>query len=370
MCSAAFAVQSPPLWKPVEPSAGVTHQMSNDSRTPVLIAGVGGASLGTELAKSLDLTDRYAVFGCDISPYAFGHFSQGFVDTALVEREDYVAGVLDACRRFGTRYVVPGGEQPMVLLNAARGDLERAGVRLLANSSATIDVCSDKAETFTRLKALGVRIPRTVLAPAGRQLDEFPLPVIVKATTGTGGSSLVFLAATRAEVPLYVDHIRACGREAILQEYVAHDEGEYTIGVLSLPDGRVAASVALRRMFHVKLSVAQRSEAGLISSGYSQGLIDDFPALRATAEEIAAALGSTGPLNIQGRVRDGALLPFEINPRFSASTHLRAMAGVNELDIYLQFLERGTVPPPPTVAKGYYLRSLAEVYVPPEQIEV
>jgi carbamoyl-phosphate synthase large subunit len=111
-----------------------------------------------------------------------------------------------------------------------------------------------------------------------------------------------------------------------------------------------------------------RGEAGLISSGYSQGLIDDFPQVRAVAEKIAVAIGSTGPLNVQGRVRDGVLVPFEINPRFSASTYLRAMAGFNEVDLYLQFINDGVVSPPPPIRPGYYLRSLSEVYVERDQV--
>ena len=53
-------------------------------------------------------------------------------------------------------------------------------------------------------------------------------------------------------------------------------------------------------------------------------------------EALARKLGSRGPLNVQGRLRDGVFLPFEVNPRFSASTYLRALAGVNELAIYLR----------------------------------
>ena len=133
--------------------------------------------------------------------------------------------------------------------------------------------------------------------------------------------------------------------------------------MLSLPDGEIAGSVALKRIFDSKLSVLARNKVGIVSSGYSQGLIDDFPALRADAERIAAAISSTGPINIQGRARDGRLLPFEINPRFSASTYLRALAGFNELDIYLQYVINGVSIGPEPLRPGYYLRSFSEVFV-------
>ena len=37
----------------------------------VLIAGIGGGSLGTEIAKSLRLAGAYRILGCDVSPLAF-----------------------------------------------------------------------------------------------------------------------------------------------------------------------------------------------------------------------------------------------------------------------------------------------------------
>jgi carbamoyl-phosphate synthase large subunit len=93
-------------------------------------------------------------------------------------------------------------------------------------------------------------------------------------------------------------------------------------------------------------------------------LIDDFPQMRAQAERIAAALNNAGPLDIQGRVRDGVLLPFEINPRFSGSVFLRAMAGFNQVDAFLQSFRTGSMPAFGPVRPGFYLRSLSEVFVP------
>jgi carbamoyl-phosphate synthase large subunit len=138
--------------------------------------------------------------------------------------------------------------------------------------------------------------------------------------------------------------------------------------VLSLPEGRVAGSVALKRIFDSKLSVLSKTKAGVISSGYSQGLIDDFPELRAAAERIAIAIHSEGPLNIQGRVRSGKLIPFEINPRFSASTYLRALAGFNEVDVYLQHVINGIPVSPAALKVGYYLRSFEEVFVSKDKV--
>lgn len=106
----------------------------------------------------------------------------------------------------------------------------------------------------------------------------------------------------------------------------------------------------------------------LISSGYSQGLIDAYPEICEQAKRIAIALDSQGPLNIQGRLVKGVFYPFEINPRFSGSTYLRTMAGFPEIEIYLDHLNGKPAPPHPVIKPGYYMRSFAEQYVPKEKI--
>ena len=334
----------------------------------VLVAGIGGASLGTELLKCLRLAGRYRVFGCDISPLAFGHYQEGCEKTFCVDRQRYLESVLEVCLSVGVKFLIPGGEEPMRLLGEAREELTTAGVRLAMNSPEVVHTCSDKEQTVEALRAHGFDLPLTLRPQGSEDLEAMTFPCVVKPSRDSGGSSFVFVADDAHDARLYLHYLAKNGKRALVQEYLPEDEGEFTIGVLSLPDGRVASSIALKRCFPCKLSVQLRTRSVLISSGYSQGIIDDFPEHRATAERIARALGSTGPLNIQGRVRAGVLVPFEINPRFSASSYLRALAGRNEVDIYLQYLATGRLEPLPSVKAGYYLRSLSETYVSRDEL--
>ncbi|MBI1370674.1 MAG: ATP-grasp domain-containing protein [Planctomycetes bacterium] len=330
----------------------------------ILVAGVGGASLGTEVIKCLRLAGRYDIVGCDISPLAFGLFEPG-VEAALVRREHYIEDVLALCKQHRIRAIVPGGEQPMSLLSEASDAFGAIGVPIAVNDPRVVAVCSDKSRCFDELARLNIAMPRTVSfddAADLSKLADVPMPCVVKPATGSGGSRFVFLAADRAEAELYLQYIIRHAGRALAQEYIPLDEGEFTIGVLSLPSGQVVSVVSMKRLFHTKLSVSVATDFGLISSGYSQGLIDHFPQLEADARRLAESLGSTGPMNIQARVRGGRLIAFEINPRFSASTYLRACAGVNEIDLYLRHILDGASPTPPAITPGYYLRSLTETF--------
>ncbi len=58
--------------------------------------------------------------------------------------------------------------------------------------------------------------------------------------------------------------------------------------------------------------------------------------MRAVAEKIALAIHSTGPINVQGRNTSKGFYVFEINPRFSSTTIMRAIVGFNEVDMMIQ----------------------------------
>jgi carbamoyl-phosphate synthase large subunit len=341
--------------------------MTNIRKLNVMIAGIGGASLGTELLKSLLLANRYEIFGCDISSTAYGLYEQNFRRTFIVDPDDYINSVIEACHQAGANWLIPGGEKPMVLLGDAVNALDAANITLVANHPDVIRMFSDKSSTFERLTDLGFAVPRTTLVVSDDDLKQIGMPCIIKPATGSGGSAMVFFATTSQEAMAYANYIRNTGGAPIAQEYLPVEEGEFTVGILSRTNGEVLCSVALRRTLNAKLSVQFCARGGVVSSGYSQGYIADFPAIRARAEAIARAVGSCGALNVQGRVRNGELIPFEINPRLSASTYLRAMAGVNEVDLLLQNLAFNQAPQPSPLREGWYLRSLTEMYVAPEE---
>ncbi|HWQ42731.1 MAG TPA: ATP-grasp domain-containing protein [Desulfosporosinus sp.] len=338
-----------------------------DKRLKVLVAGLGGASLGTEIVKSLHRTEHYCIYGCDISAYAYGHFMPECVKTIQIPTEGYIESIIEFCNENAIRFVIPGGEGPLILMNRNRDKLNQAGIIPVMNSEKVIDTCSDKRKTFRVLNDLGFSIPYTIEIEKWQGNIDISFPCIIKPATGTGGSNFVFLAANKEELSMYVQYLLNNGQKVIVQEYIPHQSGEYTIGVLSLTNGTIVGSICLERAFHNKLSIMHKSEVGLISSGYTQGSIKNHPELCDMAERIAKALDSRGPINIQGRIKDGKLVPFEINPRFSASTYLRSLAGFDELDLYFQHLSTGRNEFPPfKVREGYCTRSFTEMFIEKE----
>ncbi|MDI6796358.1 MAG: hypothetical protein QMD09_05420, partial [Desulfatibacillaceae bacterium] len=112
--------------------------------TKVLVAGIGGASLGTEIVKALLMAGRYRIYGCDISPYAFGHYMKSLEETFLADPIDYVSSVAQLCQKHSIGYIIPGGERPLALLSGQRDVLKRAGTVLVANSNSIMRLFANK----------------------------------------------------------------------------------------------------------------------------------------------------------------------------------------------------------------------------------
>lgn len=330
---------------------------------PVLIWGIAGASLGMEIAKSLSLGGYKRIIGCDISPVAFGHFSDVFDSTHLLDRESVEESLSHVLSEIGPRFVLAGGDEVSRIIGRFKNRFADHGCKICSNSHDVVSVASDKFEVMIRLKQAGFTVPETRMLEDESSIRGFPLPAVLKPRMDSGGSRGVFVVLTHSELKNRAATILQNNIDYVLQEYLTEAEGEYTIGVLSNRDKTVAGSILMRRTFQNMLSVHEKTEHFLVSSGSSQGVFKRNGSLQTQAEAIAATLGSVGPLNLQARVIGGNLVPFEINPRFSASTYLRALSGVNEVDLYLRHMESGSAIHYPSWDEGLALRTFGEVFV-------
>jgi carbamoyl-phosphate synthase large subunit len=342
----------------------------------VLVTGVGGGGHGHEIVKALRLArTRYRLVGTDVSPSSFGFRD---VDTRhvlpLASDPGYVGALLDVCRKEGVQVLATGSEPELRAVATHRGLFQSEGLLVLVNSSAVLDACLDKWATVQRLAEKGFAVPESVLL---ENEDEWRrvkrLPAVVKPVVGGGGSQLVFVARDEEELRFFTRYLFKLGRRPLVQEYMGTPADEYTVGVLSTLDGTLVGSLAMRRSILAGLAAKTRvprlgAEGGpplALSSGISQGAIVEAPEVRKRCEEMAVALGSRGPFNVQVRWVDGEAVPFEINPRFSGTTGFRALAGHNEPDILIRHHLFGEPVPAVSYRCGPALRGLAD-WVPRE----
>jgi carbamoyl-phosphate synthase large subunit len=342
-----------------------------------MVTGVGGGGHGEQILKALRLAETpYRVVGSDITPYSSGLAA---VDQPCLmpppADAGYIETLLAVCAAEGVEVLFPGSQPELEALSANRAAVAAAAIFLPVNPHEVIATCLDKVRTMEALGAAGFAVAayRRV-----RSLDEAAgfttLPAVLKPSIGGGGSANLYLVQERDELIACARQLLAVYPEFIAQEYVGTPEAEYTVGVLVGMDGDVLNSIAIRRFILPALSnrikvrnrTARRDLGPVlaVSNGISQGHIGRFPEVTGPCEEIARALGARGPLNIQCRLVGGRVHVFEINPRFSGTTSLRAMVGCNEPDTLVRAHVLGhEIERHFAYREGVITRSLAETLI-------
>lgn len=346
-------------------------------RIPILITAVGGGGFGEQILKALLQSDRsrYKIIGADVKETC-PQFSMvdEHVRLPLATASDYLDNLLDVCLKNRVRALFPGCEPELKAISDARIMFEKHDVFLPINSKETIDLCMDKSRTALFLEQAGFAHPRFVTVENEADISRVDFfPAVVKPAVGGGGSANCYIVQSQHEL-VGLSQFLGLGTRSqhfMVQEYVGTPESEFTVGVLHDMAGRFVNSIALRRDLAGQLNVRVRmrnltkridlGEFLVISSGVSQGHVGNYREVTEQSEKIARDLGVRGAVNIQCRMVDNKIYVFEINPRFSGTTSIRAMMGYNEPDVLLRSHFFGELPSVRfNYREGTVVRSLKE----------
>ena len=345
----------------------------------VLVTAVAGASVGESICTALRHGSRdYELIVTNTSrPPLAAVRAEHYELLPPASAPDYLASLQVVAAAHDCDFLVPGSEVELARISRGRESLGGLRTTPLINSAEVIALCLDKARTAEFLVEKGFRTPVSLLPPPDRPVGDLPfaLPGVIKPAVGGAGSAFVFIAQTPEEVEFFVGFLARHGYPPLIQEYVGNADQEYTVGVLHDPGGQLIGTSVMRRDVYSGLSrrlvvrnLTPRQELGprlAVSSGISQGALVRHQPIRERCEEIAARLHSRGPLNIQGRWDGAEFVPFEINPRFSGTASMRALAGFNEPELLIEWHLASRRNPSRVEPKtGAFTRSLVEHFVP------
>jgi carbamoyl-phosphate synthase large subunit len=315
----------------------------------VLLTGVGGGGHGEQILKALRLGKlRYRIVGTDASETCANRGKvDEFLTVPLAREKSYFETIVEIARSRGCIAIFHGSEPEMTVLSNARSELSSAGLYVPVNPPSVLELCQDKVKTTVHLQKHGFVCPSFREARSQEDLRGFTkFPIIVKPSVYGGGSANVFIAQSVEELEFFAAYLLKLHGRFIAQEYVGTPNEEYTVGVLFGQDGVLLNSIPIRRIINSALTIrtkvpnrSGRPELGdnlIVSTGISQGEVGHWPEIRRQCEAIASSLAPRAPINIQCRVVDGQVFPFEINPRFSGTTSLRALAGYNEPEVLIR----------------------------------
>jgi carbamoyl-phosphate synthase large subunit len=183
-----------------------------------------------------------------------------------------------------------------------------------------IRIANDKYLTYCFLKDNGLPCPDSIL-PEETTNRNIGFPCVVKPRIGSR-SREVFVVNDREELEEKMRRVN----NVIIQELAGNPNEEYSCGVICL-DNEVKEMIALKRVL---------KDGNTVTAYFSE----DTPAtIYDYVRQIAIKLKPFGACNIQLRL-DNKRIPraFEINPRHSGTTYMRALFGFNEVEYILSYL--------------------------------
>ncbi len=321
-------------------------------KTSILVTAIGGGGHGEQILKALKLSDNsdYYIIGADAQPDC-PQFSMTDENIQLPLASDpaYLDVLFSFCDKYDVKALFHGCEPELKIFSDNRNEIQERGIFLPINPKPVIDLCMNKEKTNKKLEELGLTPPRYARITSKDELQDIDwYPVVVKPSIGGGGSANVYIAQDKNELLSLMDYlgIQRVAGSYVIQEYVGTPDDEYTVGVLFDMDGNYINSIAVHRylsgQLNIRASVPNRTNRErlgsnlVISSGVSHGYVGRFNNVTEQCVEIAKKIGACGAINIQCRFVDGQVKVFEINPRFSGTTSLRAMMGYNEPDVLLR----------------------------------
>ncbi len=301
--------------------------------------GIGciGSGVGQAVIASLRLTDLpVTTIGLGTNPLAFGAYDcDQHVETGSIYDPDYVDRLIEICLAHGIALLIPGLDDEALLLARNEERLTQAGIGAIVAGSSLIELCRDKQRLCRELDAAGQLFVKTWSQQdlAGEiAAGKTVFPLIAKPRDGCASRGVLIVRDAG-------DLVRVPGNHILQELAIPHPEDPYYDRFMVQLDQGINPQLS-----ELSIQLVTDQQGRLIGRMVSHNRLNNgvpievIPFEDASVWEALAPLlpklvarGLRGPLNIQGRKTANGLKLFEMNPRFTGITGLRALMGFNEV---------------------------------------
>lgn len=310
----------------------------------ICITGVGGG-VGQSVIRALKLSGlSYSVVATDIEPWSAGLYvaSSGHIVPSSFA-PNYLDRLLEIVELENVQVLIPGTDDELPLLAQYTSSLLEKGCFVLVGASEVVRLCRDKLATSIFFIEKGFPFVHTVpISEVSKLVKEVGFPLIIKPRGGSAsrGVRVVF---SEEELEKYL----TSNEDLIAQEYLVPKSWGISRTKLRLSD--VMRGYILRQEDEISIQILFDHKGYLLGCFTSRNVlrdgvpirIDPWPdsTLESIAEKMAYLLvdiGLIGPCNLQCKLTETGPIFFEINPRFTGITALRAAMGFNEVEAVLR----------------------------------
>ena len=298
----------------------------------ILVSGAGSL-LGQGIIKTINsCKKKYEIYATDYLQESIGLYwaqkSYILPDILKLKKNEskWLSKIIAIIKKHKINYVIPGLDFELPLFSKYKKIIEeKSKCIIIVSNNKIINIFRDKWLTFKYLKNNNFLCPNTALAGDLKFfLKKNKFPLIVKPRIGSTSKN-VFLVKNKFELK---EALKKC-KNPLIQEYLYKNSNEYTCGVIFDNKKNIClSSIVLNR----KLKNGNTVIASLtIDRRYK--VIDKF------ITSVTSKIRPLGPLNFQLCLTKKGPCIFEINPRFSGTTPLRNIFGVNEIELLINSLK-------------------------------
>jgi carbamoyl-phosphate synthase large subunit len=308
----------------------------------IAVTAVGGG-VGQSVLRALRLSSLpLRIIGFDVNHWSAGLYtcSKGYV-IPHSSKPSFIERLLENLNQEKVKVLIPGSDPEVTVISRARERFIASGILPLTGSAEAVHLCRNKLAGYRFFKEHGIPFARTVPASEASVLvDEIGFPLIVKPVDGSAsrGTVIVF-DKEQLEQQLK-------GKNKIVQEYLIPESWGGKRHELTRQD--VYEDGVLLQTDEISIQIVYDHQANLLGKFASRNALRDGvpmlidPVTAPKAEEIALEMASLlvekgliGPCNLQCKITELGPVFFEMNPRFTGITAVRAAMGFNEVEAIL-----------------------------------
>lgn len=313
----------------------------------ILVTGAG-AVLGQAIIKSLKFSNIASqIIAIDPNPLAVGlYWADKYYLVPMAIESNYIEEIYKILEMEKPEALLVGTDVELFIFAKYKDDIRRKfGTKVLVSDTEIIEIADDKWLTYCFLKDNGFDYPESCLpGDEDNLVESVGYPLIVKPRVGARSVG-VSKVNSKYELLEAIDKVE----NPIIQECVGSDEDEYTAGVIVF-NQKSRASIIMKRDLR----------DGNTFRAYAQ----PYSEMNRYIEKVAEKLNAYGPVNMQYRLSGGKVKIFEINGRFSGTTHFRTLSNVNEVEMCLNYILFGQEIVQPQISQVKILRYYDEIVIP------
>ncbi len=277
----------------------------------------------------------------DMKPLSFGaaHCNQ-FAILPPITDSDYLDRLLTVCLSHEIEVLIPGLDSELLLLARSREIFAQKGIKLAVAGSDLVALCRDKLRWGKELSVVSpLVLPSYSPEEALMRLSsgELSLPLIAKPLGGSASAGI--------EIIHSADQLSLIGKGYVVQPFVLPLPTDHLFEEIkqAADEGKVvqAAEISIQSVYSYngtllgRMASCNRLKNGAPIEVVPISLHQHEAAIDALESKLRA-FGLRGPINLQGRLTDKGLRLFEMNPRFTGISGLRARLGFNEVEAVIR----------------------------------